>query len=60
MAQPAPELISEILEANIILVAPSNPLVSIAPILSIAGIRDALQKRRKDVIAISGIIGGRH
>ncbi len=58
-AHPAPELISEILEANIILVAPSNPLVSIAPILSIAGIRDALQKRRKDVIAISGIIGGK-
>ena len=59
MAQPTPELISEILGANIILVAPSNPLVSIAPILSIAGIKDALQKRRKDVIAISGIIGGK-
>ena len=58
-AHPAPELISEILEADIIVVAPSNPLVSIAPILSIAGIRDALQKRRKDVIAISGIIGGK-
>ena len=58
-AHPAPELISEILGADIILVAPSNPLVSIAPILSIAGIRDALQKRRKDVIAISGIIGGK-
>ena len=58
-AHPAPELISKILEADIILVAPSNPLVSIAPILSIAGIRDALQKRRKDVIAISGIIGGK-
>ena len=59
MAQPAPELISEILGANVILIAPSNPLVSIAPILSIAGIKDALQKRRKDVIAISGIIGGK-
>ena len=58
-AHPAPELISEILEADIILIAPSNPLVSIAPILSIAGIRDVLQKRRKDVIAISGIIGGK-
>ena len=58
-AHPVPELISEILEADIILVAPSNPLVSIAPILSIAGIRDVLQKRRKDVIAISGIIGGK-
>ncbi len=58
-AHPAPELISEILEADIILVAPSNPLVSIAPILSIARIKDALQKRRKDVIAISGIIGGK-
>ena len=58
-AHPSPELITEILEADIIVVAPSNPLVSIAPILSIAGIRDALQKRRKDVIAISGIIGGK-
>ena len=33
--------------------------MSIAPILSIAGIRDALAERRKDVIAISGIIGGK-
>ncbi len=59
MAQPAPEIISEILKADKVLIAPSNPLVSIAPILSITGIRDALQKRREDVIAISGIINGK-
>ena len=59
ISQPAPEVISEILKADIILIAPSNPLVSIAPILSVPGIRDALRKRREDVIAISGIINGK-
>lgn len=59
IAQPAPQVISEILKADIILIAPSNPLVSIAPILSVPGIRDALRSRREDVIAISGIIGGK-
>ena len=59
ISQPAPELISEILNTDIILIAPSNPLVSIAPILSVPGIRDALRKRREDVIAISGIIDGK-
>tara|TARA_Y100001958_G_C21226747_1_gene552232 strand:- start:1395 stop:2345 length:951 start_codon:yes stop_codon:yes gene_type:complete len=59
ITQPAPEVISEILKADIILIAPSNPLVSIAPILSVPGIRDALRTRREDVIAISGIIDGK-
>ena len=59
ISQPAPEVISEILKADIILIAPSNPLVSIAPILSVPGIRDALRKRRENVIAISGIINGK-
>ena len=59
ISQPAPEVISEILKADIILIAPSNPLVSIAPILSVPGIRDALRKRRENVIAISGIVNGK-
>lgn len=57
-ARPAPEVISLILNADVILIAPSNPLVSIAPILSISGIRNALQSRRDDVTAISGIVNG--
>ncbi len=58
-AQPASDVISEILTADIVLIAPSNPLVSIAPILSISGIEDALRKRSENVIAISGIINGK-
>lgn len=57
-ARPAPEVISLILNADVVLIAPSNPLVSIAPILSISEIRNALQSRRKDVTAISGIVNG--
>ena len=57
-AQPTPDAIPLILNADMILIAPSNPLVSIAPILSINGIKNALQSRRDSVTAISGIVNG--
>lgn len=41
-----------------LVIAPSNPLVSIDPILQVAGVRDALRARRDDVVAISPIIHG--
>lgn len=57
-AKPAPGVIDAIDEAERIIVCPSNPVVSVAPILGIAGIRDALVRRRNDVFAISPIVQG--
>jgi LPPG:FO 2-phospho-L-lactate transferase len=58
-ARPAPGVIDAIMDAEAIILTPSNPLVSIGPILSIAGIRDALQKTPAKVIAVSPIVGGK-
>lgn len=57
-AQPAPGLIDAIHNAAAILVAPSNPFVSIGPILAVDGIRAALRATAARVIAVSPIIGG--
>jgi LPPG:FO 2-phospho-L-lactate transferase len=56
-AQPAPGILESIEQADIIVFCPSNPLVSIDPIINIAGIRTSLIK--KTIIAVSPIIGGR-
>ncbi len=45
--------------ADVILIAPSNPYVSIGPILAIAGIRAALERRTVPCVAISPLVGGR-
>lgn len=55
---PAPGVVEAIESAELIVIAPSNPLVSIAPVLAVPGIRDALVQRRRDVIAVSPIIAG--
>jgi LPPG:FO 2-phospho-L-lactate transferase len=57
-AKPAPGVIESILQAETIVVCPSNPIVSIGTILSISGVRDALQATRAQVTAISPIVGG--
>jgi LPPG:FO 2-phospho-L-lactate transferase len=57
-AQPAPGVLDAIAQASRIIVAPSNPLISIAPILAVPGVRDALVRRRDDVVAVSPIIQG--
>ncbi len=57
-ATPAPGVLEAIAQAARIVIAPSNPLVSIGPVLAVAGIRDALRARRADCVAISPIIGG--
>jgi LPPG:FO 2-phospho-L-lactate transferase len=56
-AMPAPHVIDAIKAAEFIIICPSNPWVSIAPILAVAGIRAALA--RSKVVAVSPIIGGR-
>ena len=55
-AAPAPGVLEAIAEADFVLFPPSNPVVSIGPILAVPGIRDAVAA--KTVVAVSGIIGG--
>ncbi len=57
-AQPTPEVVDALRRATRIVIAPSNPLISIEPILQVPGIREILQERRNDVLAISPIING--
>jgi LPPG:FO 2-phospho-L-lactate transferase len=61
-ARPTPEGLAAIEAAEVIVIAPSNPVVSIDPILALSGMRDALSgalDRGVPIIAISGIIGGK-
>jgi LPPG:FO 2-phospho-L-lactate transferase len=58
-ARPAPGVLEALHEADVILIAPSNPYVSIGPILAVERIRAALERRRAPAIAISPLIGGR-
>ncbi len=57
-ARPAPGVIEALDDAATIVVAPSNPLVSIDPVLAVPGIRSALRARRPDVVAVSPIVDG--
>lgn len=57
-ARPAPGVLEAISEAEVVVVAPSNPVVSIDPVLAVEGVRQAVQRRRDRVVAISPIVGG--
>ena len=56
-AEPAPGVIEAILSADAVLIAPSNPITSVGPILAVPGIRDALTRARGKIAAISPIVG---
>jgi LPPG:FO 2-phospho-L-lactate transferase len=58
-ALPAPGVVEALGNADLIAIAPSNPFVSIGPILAVAGIREALERRRVAAVAVSPLIGGR-
>lgn len=58
-ASPAPGVIDAITSAELILIAPSNPVVSIGTILAVPGIREALRAASAPIIGFSPIIGGR-
>ncbi|HLI83853.1 MAG TPA: 2-phospho-L-lactate transferase [Bryobacteraceae bacterium] len=58
-AAAAPGVLDAIANAEAVIVCPSNPFISIGPILAIPGIRDALRRKRERVAAISPIVGGR-
>lgn len=58
VAQPTPEVLAALESADLIVIAPSNPFVSVAPILSLRGVRSTIQSARARTIAISPIVGG--
>ncbi len=57
-ARPAPGVLEAIAAADAVVIGPSNPVVSISPILAVPGIRDAVEARRDRVVGVSGILGG--
>ncbi len=58
-ASPALGVIEAIESSDHVIVAPSNPVVSIDPVLAVPGVREALGARRESVVAVSPIIGGK-
>ena len=57
-ATPAPGVLDAISSADVVVIAPSNPIVSVAPVLAVPGVRDAVTARRETVVAVSPIIAG--
>ena len=57
-AEPAPSVIDAIVNADVVLLAPSNPITSIGPILAVPGVREALHKTRGRIAAVSPIVAG--
>lgn len=57
-ATPTPAVLAAIAEADAIVLAPSNPIVSIGPIVAVPGMRDALVAARAPIVGVSPIIGG--
>jgi LPPG:FO 2-phospho-L-lactate transferase len=57
-ASAAPGVLEAIAGAELVICCPSNPIVSIGPILSVPGVLHALEERRDDVVAVSPIVAG--
>jgi len=58
-ARPAPGVLEALERARSIVICPSNPLISIGPILGVPGMREAIEKRRTHVVAVCPIVGGK-
>lgn len=58
-APAAPSVLAAIQTADVVMICPSNPLISIGPILAVPGIRGALAARREHVVAVTPIVGGK-
>ncbi len=58
-ARPAPGVLEALATADVVLVAPSNPFLSIDPILAVAGVREAIAARSGPTVAVTPIVGGR-
>ncbi len=57
-AAPAPGVLEAISGADRVVIAPSNPVVSVDPVVVVAGVREALIDRRTDVVAVSPLVAG--
>jgi LPPG:FO 2-phospho-L-lactate transferase len=57
-ASPTPAVLEAIAGASVIVIGPSNPVISIGPILAVPGIREAVVEARAPVVAVSPIVGG--
>ncbi len=60
-ARATPEVIAALAAADLVVIAPSNPFVSVGPLLAVPGLRDALEaaRTRAPIVAVSGIVGGK-
>jgi len=58
-ARPAPGVLEALTQADGILICPSNPLISIGPILAVPGVRETLWARRERTVAVSPLVGGK-
>jgi LPPG:FO 2-phospho-L-lactate transferase len=58
-ARPTPEVAEALARADAIVIGPSNPVISIGPILAVPGMRDLLREARAPIVAVSPFVGGR-
>jgi LPPG:FO 2-phospho-L-lactate transferase len=58
-ATPAPGVLEALAQADLVVIAPSNPFISVWPIIAVSEIRAALEQRRVPCVAVSPIVGGR-
>ncbi|HET9601537.1 MAG TPA: 2-phospho-L-lactate transferase [Acidimicrobiales bacterium] len=58
-ARPSAATTAVLDQADVLVIAPSNPLVSIGPLLAVAGVRERLERARARTVAVSPIVGGR-
>jgi LPPG:FO 2-phospho-L-lactate transferase len=58
-AEPAPGVLAALDAADVVVICPSNPIVSIGPVLAVAGVRDAVAARRDRAVAVSPIVAGK-
>jgi LPPG:FO 2-phospho-L-lactate transferase len=58
-ARPGPGVLEALAAADVVILPPSNPVVSIGPILAVPGIRDAVRHGPAPVVGVSGIVAGR-
>ncbi len=58
-ARPTPEVLDALAKAEMVVVGPSNPVISIGPILSVPGMREAIAAAPGPVVAVSPLVGGR-
>jgi LPPG:FO 2-phospho-L-lactate transferase len=57
-SSPAPGVLDAIADADVMLICPSNPIVSIGPVLAVPGVRAAVEARRAQAVAVSPIVAG--